>query len=267
LNIFETDDYRPYLIFRLGEHRRTGAKSAAAVAIGCHTTYLSQILGGRADLSLEQADLMNTFLGHAKEEAEFFLLLVLKARAGTASLRAHFAEQIAAHLQKRTVIQERIKKSTRVSSEDESRFYSSWAYGVVHVLVSIPELRSREAVAAYLKLPLEKITEILEFLERIGMIERRGEFFQHSTQMVHLGRDSANIVKHHLNWRLRSMRAIEEKSGSELHYSAAISLSREDAMKIKQLLVDSLQKNLEIIGASKEEVAYGYAFDFFELKA
>ncbi|RYZ95970.1 MAG: DUF4423 domain-containing protein, partial [Proteobacteria bacterium] len=105
----------------------------------------------------------------------------------------------------------------------------------------------------------------VHFLEKIGMIERKGDRFGPSSQMVHLGSDSTNIVKHHLNWRLRAMRSIEESGASGTHYSAALSLSRADALRIKQILIDSLQENLKIIGASKEEVAYGYSFDFFEL--
>ena len=166
-----------------------------------------------------------SFLGHSKEEAEFFLLLVLKARAGTTKLRAHFQEQI-----------ERM-------------------------------LASRQALANYLKLPVERVTEILDFLEKVGLVERKGEGFQHSKRLVHLGNDSENIVKHHLNWRLRCMRQVEERGARETHYSAAVSLSRKDAERIKRLLVDQLKQNLEIIGASPEEAAYGYTLDFFELRA
>lgn len=267
MNIFEESTYRSYLKQRLGNSRqRTGEKMKAAKAISCHTTYLSQVLNDKAELSLEQADLMNTFLGHTKDESEFFILLVLKARAGTVRLKTHFQEQIDSTLAKRVIIKSRINQSTKISLEDESRFYSRWYYGAIHVLVSIPELKTREAIASYLKLPMERVTDFLEFLVQLGLVERQGDHFKHRSQMVHLGNDSSNIVKHHLNWRMRAMRVIEETGASQTHYSAAVSLSRKDAAKIKQVLVDSLKQNLDVIAASKEEVAYGYTFDFFELK-
>jgi uncharacterized protein (TIGR02147 family) len=265
--VFDSTNYRKYLNARLtGDGPRSGLKSAAAKAIGCHSTYLSQVLNDRADLSLEQADLMNAFLAHTKEESDFFILIVLKARAGTTSLRNHFQEQIDAQLSKRTLIKNRVGQKTEITAIDESKFYSSWYFGVLHVLVSIPSLQSREAIAQYLKLPLERVTECLTFLEQIQLIRRKGSMYEHNASMVHLSNDSTNIVKHHLNWRLRSMRVIEERGASDTHYSAAVSLSKRDAARIKQILVDNLQQNLEIIASSKEEVAYGLLFDFFELK-
>ena len=97
------------------------------------------------------------------------------------------------------------------------------------------------------------------------MIVRNGDQYRHSTDHVHLGNDSHNIVKHHINWRLRAMQAIEAKNASELHYSAAVSLSRKDVQRVKEKVIECLKENLAIIGASKEEVAYCYSFDFFEL--
>lgn len=265
--VFDESTYRSYLKNRLGqENQRTGQKTAAAKAIGCHTTYLSQVLNDRADLSLEQADLMNSFLAHTKEESEFFLILVLKARAGTVRLRAHFQEKIDQLLQSRNVIKNRIGNNTKISREDEARFYGSWYFGAVHVLVSIPELSTREALSDYLKLPLAKVSKILDFLEQLALVKRVGARYQHVATMVHLGSESANLVKHHLNWRLRSMRVLEERGASETHYSAAISLSKKDAAKIKQILIDTLKANLDLVAGSKEEVAYGYCFDFFELR-
>lgn len=266
MDVFEAPTYRNYLKNRLGGlGHRTGQKAAAAQAIACHPTYLSQVLNDKADLSLEQAERLSSHLNHSKDETDFFLLLVLKARAGTSSLRAHFQDQIDAQLTKRLMIKNRIDKKTRISSQDEAKFYSSWYYGVTHVLVSIPALRTREALLNHLKISAEQLSEILEFLTEIGLIEKHGEKYQHGPKMVHLGSDSANIVRHHLNWRLRCMRVIEERNASEVHYSAAVSLSQKDAEKMKRILVDSLKKNLDLIVESKEEVAYGYCFDFFKI--
>ncbi|MFH7483927.1 hypothetical protein, partial [Salmonella sp. 2019-SM259] len=76
-SVFEFVDYKSYLTQRFGgARRRTGARSQAAKAIGCHSTFLSHVLQGKADLSLEQAEKLNDFLGHSEQEAHFFFLLL-----------------------------------------------------------------------------------------------------------------------------------------------------------------------------------------------
>lgn len=268
MSVFNHAEYKAYLKERLGSaSRRTGAKAAAARAIGCHTTYFSQVLNDRADLSLEQAESLNRFLGHTEEESEFFLLLVSYARAGTRFLREHFQRQIDRQLEKRLSIKERVGKRSSISPEDEAQFYSSWLYGATHVLVSIPALQEREALARYLNLPLERVTEILTLLEKVGLIEQNGKHYAPASQLVHLGADSANVSKHHTNWRLRALRSLESKQPNDLHYSAAVSLSQKDVARIKDNMITNLKANLDVIATSKEEAAYAYCFDFFELKA
>ena len=48
------------------------------------------------------------FLGHATDEAHYFLLLIQHERAGTPSLRRYFSEQIEQVHLKRLVLKERV---------------------------------------------------------------------------------------------------------------------------------------------------------------
>lgn len=51
----------------------------------------------------------------------------------------------------------------------------------------------------------------------------------------------------------------------DLHYSGIYTLSRADAIKIKNLYLDSVKKNLEIVKDSPEEQMYVINIDFFNL--
>ena len=62
------------------------------------------------------------------------------------------------------------------------------------------------------------------------------------------------------------MQSLEDPAKNDLHYSAALTLSREDAYKIKDSRIQNLQQNVKVISESKEEVAYVYCMDFFALK-
>jgi hypothetical protein len=64
-----------------------------------------------------------------------------------------------------------------------------------------------------LGIEVRRVNEILEFLIKAQILEqnRKGELKIGKSQ-IHLGADSSLIVRHHLNWRLQSMLAIEKKS-------------------------------------------------------
>ncbi len=53
--IFEFKQYKPYIRQRLGgERKKTGLRAEASRAMNCQTAYLSQVLNGDANMSLER---------------------------------------------------------------------------------------------------------------------------------------------------------------------------------------------------------------------
>lgn len=249
-----------------GKGRRDGTRSAAAKTIGCHSTFLSHVLQKKADLNLEQAARLNDFLQHSEEEGHFFLLLLQKERAGTEKLKKYFSRQIEELIQRRSVLSNRVPVSNRISPEAEAKFYSSWIYGAAHVLLSIPHLQERAQLAAFLQLSVGATTEILEFLQEIGLAIYNNGKYAMGPGHIHLAGDSENINKHHSNWRIQALRSLDFKRPDDLHYSAVVTLSKDDAARVKDLLLSGMKKNIEIIRNSKEEEAYVYCFDFFRLR-
>jgi hypothetical protein len=64
------------------------------------------------------------------------------------------------------------------------------------------------------------------------------------------------------------MKAIQalERQKDNLHYSSAVSLSKQDIMKIHSHLVDSIQQVKATVRDSKEEELYCFALDFFRIE-
>lgn len=109
LSIFEASDYKRYLLSKVGSpNQKKGVKSAIARALGCQPTYITHILTGHANLNLEQAEILNGFFAHSKEESQIFLLMVLRDRAGTHTLKTNFQEQINHILSNRLVLTKRL---------------------------------------------------------------------------------------------------------------------------------------------------------------
>ena len=266
-HLFEYKHYKDYLLSRTGSKKqRRGIKTAMAQALRCQPTYVSQVLNGSADFSLEQAEILSRFLDHTKEERQFFMLLVQKDRAATKPLKVFFQEQIDLILAKRMVLVERLGSQTTLSKENQAFYYSTWHYAAIHIALTIAPLRTRSELAKFLQLPLKKVSEILEFLVSVGLARQEGETFAVGTSQIRLDNDSHNIIKHHMNWRQQAMDSLDREDLKDLHYSAVVSLSSQDAVKIKDKILDALKEHLAIIKESKEEELYCYCIDFFSMK-
>ncbi|MES2802076.1 MAG: TIGR02147 family protein [Bdellovibrionota bacterium] len=267
-DIFSFKDYKAYInhkILLLPKGGR-GARIALAKAISSPVSHISQVLNGNSHLSYEQAEAMNEFLGHTEEEADFFLLLIQYARAGSTALSKRLHQQILRALQKRTLLKDRLGVKTEISSADQATFYSSWIYGAIHVMVSIPKFQTREAIAAYLGLTLKHVGEILEFLMSLGLVIKDSSGYVIGKSRIHLGNDSPMISKFHTNWRMKAIQSFEKEDfKNNLHYSSVVTLSDNDFLKIKSLLVNYIAEIKTIIKDSKEEGVHSFSIDFFKM--
>lgn len=268
MRLWDFTEYRGYLLEKLGpEGSRTGLRKELAHAIPVHTTFVSQVLKGRVEFSLEQAEAINSFFGHTEEEGEYFLLLLLKARAGSDKLRARFESKIRAMRDERLNIQKRLETSNEISLKDREKFYSSFVYGAVHVLTGIPTFKTRESLAEALKLRLMRMSEIVEFMLRLGVLVEKDGKLAPGPQHVHLGNDSELILRHHANWRLHTVSNLQFLDRDDLHYSACLTLSKEDAFRVKESILQNLKANVGVVSNSKEEVAYVMNLDFYKMLA
>jgi uncharacterized protein (TIGR02147 family) len=254
-DIFDYDDYKKYLhgLFQSQPSQGHGFRSRLAEAAGCRVSYVSQVLNQDANFSLEQAENLNSLLEHNSEESDFFLLLVQYGRAGSHALRARLKEQILRFRQKRLVLKDRVDIKASLSVVDQMTYYSAWYYAAIHMLVMVPEYRTREAISRYLKLTLEKVSETLKFLTSVGLVKNEGGKYSPGVSRIFLGNDSPMITRHHTNWRMRAIDSLDRDLKNDLHLSTVLSLSHEDAIHLKEFLVKSIQKAREIAASSSKD--------------
>lgn len=264
LNIYDYTEYKAYLnaAFKQKGH---GAKKQFSTAAQIQESFLSQVLGGKADISLEQADRANKFFEHTAEESHYFLLLVQKSRAGTHSLKSYFSKLIEEVLDRKKNLKEQIKAKSQVSNEDREKFYSSWQYAAVQIATSIKDYQTIKSLSARLGITESRLAEILEFLLAAGLVVRKHDRFDMGTQSSHLGKDSPLVYKHHANWRLRTLQKLEEQNPDNFHYSTVMSLSKDAADQIKNSLVKTVKQANETMESSKEELLCAFGMDFFEV--
>jgi len=266
--LYEYRDYKDYLrdeSERRGQ--RSGFKSGLAQASRCNNAYVSAVLKGKAHFSLEQAERLCRFLGFSEEESHYFLLLVQRGRAGTTALQLYFDQQIHVLKEQNLNVQKRLGVKDRLSKQDQSQYYSSWMYAAIHVALSVPRLnRSPEVLAQYFNLPLGTVKKVLDFLLAVGLGVRQGGTYAIGSRHIHLGNDSENIIRHHSNWRQQVMRCLELRSSERgLNYSSAVALSREDALKVREILLQAVKSSVETILKSPEEEVFLLSADFMPI--
>jgi uncharacterized protein (TIGR02147 family) len=266
-SIFEHSSYKAYLkaVLNAGK-RRSGQRSKLAQFLSCQTAHVSQVINGHTHFSSEQGFRISSFLGHDREESHFFFLMVNRDRAGTKDLEEYYQQQLDEIISRRSIIKNRVSTTRVVPQEHQTRYYSSWHYVAVHMALSIPELQSKEALAQYFHLPLGLIAETLEFLTSTGLAEIRAGRYVIGPSHIHLGHEANNINKHHMNWRVQSMDSLLRANAEDLHYSVVFSLSRPDAVKLRERLISVIKANLEDVAPSKEEILFCICLDFFNLK-
>ena len=268
--IFDFSTYRDFLkakIYQKGRAQR-GALSALAAAIPCQTSYLSRVMSGAADLSLEQADSVAHYFGLSPDETYFFLMLVQLARAGTASLRTQFQKVIDQAREDRLNLQKRVGVKDSISKEDQATYYSHWYFAALHVMTGIPSMQTKQAMAKELNLPLSRISEILDFLVSIGLVNE-GSDGRYSTGIgkIHLKKDSPMILRHHANWRIQAIRCIEKSPDAGIHYSVLVNTSKSDSELLRSMIAQFIEKFMKVVHPSVDEEMNCFTLDFFKPEA
>ncbi|OFZ21610.1 MAG: hypothetical protein A2X94_00275 [Bdellovibrionales bacterium GWB1_55_8] len=266
-SVFEYENYKAYLTDSIAQKPSAGRgeKSRMAKALQCHLAYVSQVLNGAAHFSLEQGEVLNRYLGHHEAESDFFLLLILYGRAGSANLEAYYAKKVRETRERSLSLKNRLDFKKALTLEDQAHYYSAWYFAAVHLLIAIPEFQTRQALQRRLRISAKQLSKVLAFLVSVGLAsEEKGRYLPGLTSL-HLGDDSPMISRHHANWKMLALRSIEEEAPGDLHYSSAITIARSDAARIRAVLVQAIEQVRPIVKASKEDDLYCYALDFFRV--
>lgn len=266
-SVFEYLDYKKYLNDWIESRSSAGRgeRSRIADALRCHVAYISRVLNGDAHLSLEQAHMLNNHLSHVAEEADFFLLLVLHARAGTADLQNYYIAKLRSEIERKSVLKNRLEYRKQLPEVDQTTYFSAWYYAAIHLLISIPEFQTKETLARYLRLPAKRVGQVLQFLTTSGLAMEKNGKYQTGRTSIHLGNDSPMIAKHHTNWRMQAIQALERERADELHYSSAVTIAREHVPELRKILISAIEQIRKITKTSPEECLYCYSLDLFEI--
>jgi uncharacterized protein (TIGR02147 family) len=261
-------DYKKYITDRLDDSKEL-SRSGLAAACQCQSAYVSQVLGGNANLSAEQIFKASVYLNLSNEEHDYFMLLAQMNKAGTAELKDYYKAKLLQLNQDRLNLSKRLNTKSVLSVTEQAQYFSSWMYVVVHLMTTIAEYKNEEDIAEVLALPVAKIRETMDFLIRTGLVIRKKEGFAAGGTYNHLSSDSHLLPMMHINGRQLAAETIQRMQqrdfSTNLIYTSTITLSRDDFNKIKEILIQAIQETKDIIRPSKEEILGVFNLDFIRL--
>lgn len=266
-SIYDFKDFRKFIlkIWEDSPNKGHGQSRRLAEYTQVHTTLISQIFSGAKSFSMEQAVLAAEFLGLSESESDYFLLLVQYDRAGSKKLKEKLEKQIHQHQEKAKVFINRIQSTKVLTEEQKALFYADWVCSAIRQLTALKGFDTPEQISAYLGVPIKRTRESVQFLLEAGLcIEEKGKL-KIGPQSTHLRPDSPWVRTHHANWRQKSLEKLSGDEPSKLHYTAPMTLSAQDAYKIRKMLIDFLGQVDQVIDPSPSEELHCLNIDWFKL--
>jgi len=266
-NLFEYASYKKFIndLIRTYPSAGHGQRKLLAQFIGCQVAYITHVLSGERDFSLEQAEAAARYFSLSKLETDYFLNLVQENRASTVALRKYFERQLNEIRDRSKRLDKKLNFKDVLPDEAKLIYYSSWLYSAIHIALTVPSLRTVPALAQKFSISTAHTLEILEFLCKYGMAHKENNQYKTKAPLLHLEKGSPLVVRHHSNWRLRALSSLDEVQEKNFHYSLAFSISKKDVQRIHEQMIKSVMEVAEIIKPSKEEELMGLCLDVFHI--
>lgn len=268
MSIFDFDDYYAFLRSYLASLPRKGRGEVnrIAKALNVHSTLVSQVFHGKKDFTLEQAHRLCAHLGLPALEADHFILLVLKARAGTAELRDYFRSKLVESKKQSLHLANRIKEHRKLTDTERAIFYSSWIYSAVRLFTSVGRGQTIDEVAHRFAISRKVAAEILSFLKATGLCIEDGGVYRLGVQHTHLEADSPFLIRNRANWRFKAMQRSEDLAVEEMMFTSPFSVSLADFQKIREMLVETIKATSKTIKDSPAEDIACMNIDLFWIR-
>jgi uncharacterized protein (TIGR02147 family) len=261
-SIFTFNNYADFINEWLKNQKEKGQQKKLADKLRIHPVVISQVLSRKRDLTDEQAFASTVYMQLTKNETEYFLLLVDFAKAGEHELKKYLDKKIQEHQKDWNQAKKRVEGKS-LSSEAKAVFYSDWAYSAVRLSTELPHIKTQRDIARYLDLSLDKVEVIVNFLVLHGLVEIKKNGFNLGTKNTHLDNDDPLVNIHRKNWRLKAIEKMSKTEDQDFFFSANMSVAKKDVKKIRELMLQTIEKLTKVVKDSDAEELCALNIDFF----
>jgi uncharacterized protein (TIGR02147 family) len=267
MSIYNYINYRTFILDCFKDKSFKRRKTELASYLGCGPAFVSQALSeGKTHFSSEHIYKVAQFLELENDEFEFLFVLHQYEKAGSEELKNYFLKKIKSLQKDKKEIDSKIKKSDRKLLDiEKSTYYSHWSYMAIHMAASLPRLKTTKLIANYLRLEIDFVEKIVNFLLETGLVAKENNRLTIGKTRIHLDRHSPLIKSLHQNMRQKAIESLISTNDFNLNYSSILVLSKDDSMKIRNMILDLIKKKEEILIPSPEEDMVVFNIDYFQL--
>ena len=264
-DVFSLNSYKSIMKRKLLGNENRGQITRAAEFLSCQRSYLSRVISEELQLSPDHALQLTLFWKMKPDERDYFITLVDHERAATPELRSFIQSKIIELKRKYDSIDNRTTRKTVGFDSNQVRYFSSWEWSAIHFMTSIPELQTPKKISERLGIKESEVSKKLKVLSEQGFVtETKGKWVYKGGEF-HTPKNSPLVLLHHQNWRARAILDAQEYDRDSLHYTNVQTMSREDAEKVKSLLLEFISESNRIAGPSNPEEAVVILCDMFNV--
>lgn len=242
-----------------------GVASRLAKNISVNTTYISQVLSGDKNFSLEQGLKVARFFEFNELEKEFFMLLINKERAGSLDLLKYYEEKISKLKIEFQHVKNRIGKSAELSDEEKAVYYSDWKYQAIKLSTDLEDCNNLRDISIKIDVPISKLHLIYDFLLKKNLIVQNKNKLEMGVAKTHIPSSSPLVKHHHVNWRLKAIEEMDRLENDELAFTAPLTISKKDFNLVRSEILELIQSISKRVEASKSEEIACLNIDWFKL--
>jgi len=254
MRVFDFDDYKIYLKAKI-EHNRLakGYRTSLAEAAGCKKSFVSQVLLSHVHFTPDHAAGLAEFWRFSASESQFFVDLVLLARAGSPSLKRMIQDRLQKTREEQSALSERFQWKNISKAEIQQTYFSSWYWAAIYVATSVEGLSSAALIAKRLNLPISLVENALDKMLSWKLLKKTTKGWSVTENKIHLPRTSPMTEANHSHWRQRALFNIQSQDASALHYSLVFALAPQDLETLKEMVRSFLETTHQIIGPSQSQ--------------
>ena len=266
MKIYEYSDYKEYINAYIRELPKNGRGQFLQISksLRVHSTLISQILKGEKHFTQEQAFAITVYFSMSELETEYFLEMYQYNKAGSYDLSKYYEKRIDNLRKKFEEVSSRVTVKKKLNETDLALYYSDWSYMACWLLCGLDDVKNRSDIVTRLKISMKRVNDICDFLIKVGLIIEEGELSMGNAR-THIGREHPLVSKHHINWRLKSIEYSDKVKATDLSFTAPLSISRKNYSKVKEILLNSIEKVSDTVDESDPDTIAFLNIDFIEI--
>ncbi|MBL7543175.1 MAG: DUF4423 domain-containing protein [Bdellovibrionaceae bacterium] len=268
--IFEITNYRKGFgrLFKQ-EKKLRGARwslSKLAGKLGIQASYLTNVTKERAHFSLDQIFLVGEALGLKEAETYFLSTLMQYERATHPRLKKRLGEELA-HIRGENLRAEKVitTRESPLSEIDRAKYYLDPMIELMHMFLSIDHAPVEIAlIADAWQLPEKRVSDIITFLQSVGLIKLASSKWKVESLHQHLSRDSFLTRPQQMLKRMKALEMIQKHSKEKVYsYMGTMTADEATREQIQILFLNFLKECELLIRESPAKDIYHIQFDLF----